>query len=101
MALNSEEMVTPLNNKIGVIVTFRDHHRINRQVDDLVLVTDKDIIGHLSSHPARCPISCGANFLGVSLLLNTKLVSIHGHQRVESILVSDKEGDRKENLSDS
>ena len=44
----------------------------------------------------RWPISCGAKFLGVSLLLNTKLVSIHGHQRVESVLVSDKEGDRKE-----
>lgn len=43
----------------------------------------------------KWPINYGARFFNVPLLLDTKIVSIHGHDRVESVLVSGKDGNRK------
>lgn len=48
-------------------------------------------------HPTvRWPVHYGARCLGVPLFLETKLISIRGHKRVESVLISDKTGNSKE-----
>ena len=42
------------------------------------------------------PINYGANLFGVSILYNSKIVDIRGHERVEGVLISDKSGNKKE-----
>jgi len=46
------------------------------------------------------PVNYGAKLLGVPLFLGTKLVSIRGHERVESVLISDSSENIKEIVCD-
>ncbi len=48
----------------------------------------------------KWPISYGAGLLGVPLSLRTKLVSIQGHERVESVLVADSDGNVRKIVCD-
>jgi len=53
-----------------------------------------------TSTTVNWPVSYGAKLLGVPLFLSTKIVSIRGHERVESVLVSDNSGTIREIVCD-
>ncbi len=53
-----------------------------------------------SGTTVKWPINYGAGLLGVPLSLRTKLVSINGHERVESVLVADSDGNIREIVCD-
>jgi NADPH-dependent 2,4-dienoyl-CoA reductase/sulfur reductase-like enzyme len=53
-----------------------------------------------SGTTVKWPVNYGAGLLGVPLFLRTKLVSIKGHDRVESVQVTDNDGNIREIVCD-
>ncbi len=53
-----------------------------------------------TSTTVNWPVNYGAKLLGVPLFLATRLVSIKGHERVESVLVSDNSGNIRKIVCD-